>query len=134
MEIHPSWKNTKQDVKNMKKGKFKCKFRTQKTMFESGDIDQWDISLICSVLLHTEVSSTQLKPSKPCHAYKKGVDKVLEVKNNFYSHITDLEIPQKEFDAVKQDLRGASISLGVSEDDFDAALKGIVLCCHELHT
>ena len=98
-------------------------------MFESGDIDQWDVSLICNVLLHTEVSSRLMKPGKPCHEYKKGIDKVLDVKNKFYSHITSLELTKKEFDAVKKDLKDASTSLGVSEDDFDAALKGIILSC-----
>ena len=131
MYIHKSWKNNEHDAANMEKGKFKCAFESQRKMFETGDIGQWDISLICNVLLFTKLSKKELK-SNP--SYEKAIRKILKVKNEFYSHRNSPELTKDEFEKIQKDLKDASLSLGVSEDNFDRALKGnvrripIVIC------
>ena len=131
MEIHKSWKNNEHDVVNMEKGTFECASENQRKMFETGNIGEWDISLICNVLLFTKLSKKELK-SNP--SYEKAVRKILNVKNEFYSHRKSRELTKEEFEKAQKDLKDASLSLGVSEDHFDRALKGnakripIVIC------
>ena len=124
MEMHPTWKNTKQDVQNMEKGKFKCAFKNQETKFQSGDINQWDISLICNVLRNTKVCQSNLKTNAIYKGYDGAIRTVAKVKNIFYSHISSRELAEKEFEKTTKELKIALEIMGVNEDDFTQALEG----------
>lgn len=123
MDIHPSWKNSMQDATNMEKGEFKYTFQEQKSMFESGDIHQWDISLTCQVLLRTKHSCSKLKTDSKYYGYKKAIKKISEIKNTCFSHAKSLEVERAEFESIRRSLKEAALSLGVTEDEFEEILK-----------
>ena len=113
-----------QDATNMEKGEFKCTFQEQKSMFESGDIHQWDISLTCQVLLRTKHSCSKLKTDSKYSGYKKAIKKISEIKNTCFSHAKSLEVERAEFESIRRSLKEAALSLGVTEDEFEEILKG----------
>lgn len=124
LEIHPGWKNSPGDVQKMDKGNFKCTFKKQKEIFESGVIDNWDITLICNVLLHTNID--KLKTDVKYDGYKRAVSTFLKIKNDCYSHAKANSMQKLEFDKILQEMKTALLSIGVEEGDFDRVLKGKV--------
>ena len=52
MEINPTWTNQPSDAAGFDKGKMKLN-KEEEVTFNNGNIDEWDFSLISTVLLHS---------------------------------------------------------------------------------
>ena len=96
-------------------------------MFVSGDIYRWDITLIIKVLLFTKKSKTKFSTDSEFLGQEEALKSLRKIKNNFISHAPSLELTEKEYEVTTKDMKEALGTIGLSEEDFNNALAGIII-------
>lgn len=118
--IHPTWSNQPSDASALKKGVFKLR-KHEQTKFYTGNIDEWDVSLLIRVLRFTEVSSVELKRNPDI---KTALENILETRNNVIAHAKNKKISDSDFKINWEKLKQNLLVIGGSEEMIDATLTG----------
>ena len=124
LRIHPSWNNDEDDIKTFKKGKFKPDCH-EVSKFNSGNIYEWDITLICKVLLYSALSMQTLKNDASFRGYEGAIITIRSIKNSMLSHNKANKIAKQEYQKSIGDLKRSLIQIGFDGGIFEETLKGI---------
>ena len=122
--IHPSWKNSPNDLLCFDKGKLRFDFPKEKKVFETGDIDQWDLTLLTKVLRFTKVSKDILEKDPRFYGYLDAMNSLREMKNVFVSHKNKPELTDVKFKRYLSEMEASLIKLGLDKKSFDTAVNG----------
>ena len=122
LRIHPSWNNKPDDIVAFERGNFQP-HSFQLSMFNKGNIYEWDITLICSVLLCSKVSEQKLEQE----GYKDAIIDIKKIKNNMLSHNSGNSIKKTDYETSINTLRRSVVKLGFDGQTFDDALQGAIL-------
>ena len=131
LQIHPTWKNKPEDINRFKRGQLRID-NYEQSKFLSGDVNKWDITLICKVLLYTTVSKQKLH-KEDFKGYKEAIKCIRDRKNSMLSHNNNNSIANDDYKTAIKDLRSSVIKIGFDERVFDATLTGeclhfLILC------
>lgn len=93
----------------------------EKQKFCSGNIEDWDVSLLVRVLLFSAVSSVHLKlyPEK-----NDAICKIQEIRNRVVAHATKKKISKVDFRNYWELLKVNLMTLGATEEEIDSTLSG----------
>eukprot|EP00795_Rhopilema_esculentum_P000409 gene409-10076_t len=117
MKIHPTWKNSMQDIQSFNKGQLRLdSHETRK--FKSGDIGSWDITLMAKVLLYSDLAVSALQNDQI-----DAVKKIREIKNTILSHHDSNELTKSEFEKIMKELKPAIVQVGIIEEEFETTLR-----------
>lgn len=120
--IHPKWSNSERDIATFEKGNLHI-HPYQEPIFSTGDIEQWDITLMCSVLIYSKVSKQKLDEEQEFKGYKGAIENIREIRNKIQSHRASMKLPENEYNLLVKTLNSAVIKLGCSEQEFQATLQ-----------
>ena len=118
--IHPYWSNKPIDACNLDKGLLKLE-KQQEQMFNSGNIKQWDVSLLIRVLRFSKRSSLELKKHPDID---KALKEVRDIRNNLIAHASSARLSKSNFEVQWNLLKANLIILGAKEEDVDGTLEG----------
>ena len=125
MRIHPNWSDTPNDIRTFDKGTIRLKFSDETAMFKSGDIDQWDISLLSKVLLYSKVSKEKFTNDANFNGCKEAVESVTNIRNSAVAHSASGELTKYDYDNKMKKLHDAVVNgLDFSEEEFEKAKEG----------
>ncbi|XP_031554048.1 uncharacterized protein LOC116291070 [Actinia tenebrosa] len=114
--VPPPWQDTPHDAAEMKKiqpSKLKFKFKDEETKFNSGNTNDWDFSLLTSVLRYSSLQF--VLPSSP---ESKALDDLKKIRNELIGHATDATIPNALFHTAWTDACNALALFNASATDF----------------
>ena len=90
----------------------------------SGDVEKWDVSLLCHLLLREKklecVNASPLLINQECNA----VDKLREIRNEYFGHPAEGRISKDDLDTLIQHVEKQYKLLNVAQEDIDT-LKAI---------
>ncbi len=113
MQIHPSWSNKPTDAAALDKGKIHLG-KEEEGSFKKGNIEEWDFSLMTSVLLFTKRCALEMS-KKP--GYVSALQDLKKCRNKLLGHpCTDL-MSDTEFNYFWPLLSSNFIALGADPDD-----------------
>ena len=93
-------------------------------MYETGNIDDWDITLMCKVLLYSRVTKEKLDQEEAYQGYKDAIIGIKEKKNKMLSHNSSFSITKHVYNKSIEALRGYVLKLGFNIQLFEDTLKG----------
>ena len=127
IQIHPSWTNTSNDAKKLKKGKLKFGPREQslQTLFNTGVIEDWDITLMSKVLLYSKQCESELSNNQNYVGYIQSIESIRTIRNNLVGHAPTPGLDDTQFQTNVNEIRASLKGLGVKEEEIDESLKGI---------
>ncbi|XP_031573960.1 uncharacterized protein LOC116307791 isoform X3 [Actinia tenebrosa] len=114
--VPPPWQDTPHDAAEMKKiqpSKLKFKFKDEETKFNSGNTNDWDFSLLTSVLRYSSLQF--VLPSSP---ESKALDDLKKICNELIGHAADAAITNADFNTAWTDACNALALFNASADDF----------------
>ena len=113
-------------MKNFDKGNVALKGKDEIAKFKSGDINQWDITLISKVLLHSQKCSDKLRNDSTFVGCKAAVETITAIRNSTSCHTSSGELTKYDYDNESKKLRIAVVDgLGYAEEEFKKALEGM---------
>lgn len=121
-KIHLTWTNQPSDASALKKGVLKIQ-NHQKARFYTGNIDEWDVSLLISVLRFSALSSAEVSRYPDID---KALQSIQEIRNNVVAHANDEKMNAADFQKSWGQLKKYLLVIGGSEDIIDATLTGMV--------
>ena len=125
MRIHPNWSNTPSEIRTFDMGTMQLKAINEIAMFQSGDIDQWDISLLSKVLLYSKVSKEKLSNDKAFDGCKEAVVSITTIRSYVLAHSGSGEMTKHDYDNKMRKLRDAVVNgLGFDEGHFKKTIDG----------
>ena len=65
MQIHPEWTNQPSDAAALDKGRMRLD-KNEEVIFNKGDINQWDFSLITSALRFSKICAIEIRKKPGC--------------------------------------------------------------------
>ena len=113
MEINPSWSNQPSDAAAFDKGTMHLK-KDEEAVFNRGDINEWDFSLMTTVLLYSQSCKLQMnqRPDQPLALRELRNDR-----NKIIGHPSTEKMREEEFNTMWPILSKNFITLGVDEGD-----------------
>jgi hypothetical protein len=122
LSIHPTWSNQPSDASALKKGVLKLQTH-QQAKFYTGNIDEWDVSLLISVLRFSALSSVEVSRYPDIDDALRSIQ---EIRNNVIAHANDQKISAADFMKTWEKLKLNLVAIGGLENDIDATLTGTV--------
>ncbi len=119
--IHPSWKNQRSDAFSLKRGSLHLKAEIEIERFNTGDIEQWDISLLCKVLLYTEEAMKKLEESGEI---KDAIKQIKDIRNEQFAHKGKRELTVTEHGDIMIQIKSALETLGFPKEELKPLSKG----------
>ncbi|CAB4032574.1 Hypothetical predicted protein, partial [Paramuricea clavata] len=118
LTIHPTWSNKPSDASTLKKGVLELQTE-EETIFNTGNIEKWDVSLLFRVLRFSAVSSVELKlnPDK-----KVALCSIREIRNKIFAHAANEKVNDSDFKMLWGDLKCNLLVIGGSEEDINETL------------
>eukprot|EP00794_Sanderia_malayensis_P004419 gene4419-5009_t len=114
--INPNWSNNPSVVINFQKDNLQV-LPYERPRFDSGNINNWDISLLSKVLLYSSSkNSLSEKELKAIQCLKK-------VKDEMASHCTDIELSVQKFEETMKNVKSSLAEIGVSEEDLTKSVN-----------
>ena len=120
MEIHPSWKNQPSDATTMDQGKMLLKGH-EKALFSTGDIEQWDFSLLTTVLLYSKKCSLDISKREN---YESSIHSLKECRNKLIGHPTSSKMSKDDFNYYWPKISSCLTTLGADQDKIQEILSG----------
>lgn len=142
MQIHPSWSNKPSDAAALNKGKIHLG-REEDVSFKKGNIDEWDFSLMTSVLLYTTRCALEIS-KRP--GYDIALRELKKCRNKLLGHPSTDRMSDGDFNYYWPLLSSNFTVLGADPDDIahlklksgilviicSWAVKDICLLLHQL--
>ena len=122
LSIHTTWSNQPSDASALKKGVLKL-LNHQKAKFYTGNVAEWDVSLLISVLRFSDLSSVEVSRYPDIDDALRSIQ---EIRNNVIAHANDKKISAVDFMKTWGKLKLNLVAIRGSEDDIDATLTGTV--------
>ena len=126
LKIHPCWRDGKGDTENFVRGNLELTAK-EKSMFNTGNVGKWDITLICKVLLYSTASCRELDENAGFRDCRDAIVRMRDIKNDFVSHNIENEISEQKYQALIEELKGSVLRLGFDGSEFDDCVKGSYL-------
>ena len=126
LTIHPTWSNKPSDASALTKGVLKLQTE-EETIFNTGNIEKWDVSLLFRVLRFSAASSVELRlnPDK-----KDALCSIREIRNRIFAHAANEKVNDGDFEMLWEDLKCNLLVIGGSEEDINETLIGKTdMCC-----
>ena len=123
LEIHPTWNNTPQDAANLTKVGLKLNKEEEKK-FDAGNIEEWDLSLVTTVLLFSPTNCNALKTDQKFAGYFKALKDLKSCRNNFLGHTKSEKLPDQEFRKCWPQVKDCLLRLGITEEKTNNVLAG----------
>ena len=120
MDIHPSWSNMPGDALTMDRGAMRLK-RHEAASFNKGDISEWDVSLITTVLLHSKKCKDEIS-KRP--GFEDAIRNIKDHKNQLLSHPCTDKMPDADYHFYWPAISGHLETIGASKEEIDAILEG----------
>ena len=120
LQIHKNWSNQPSDASALKKGSLKL-LNHQKAIFYSGDINEWDVSLLISVLRFSALSSAEVTRHTDIDEALRSLQ---EIRNKMYGHAKNEKVSGSDFKTYWEQLSQNLLAIGGSKDDIDATMSG----------
>ena len=120
MEIHPSWKNQPSDSAAMDKGKMILS-KPENVLFSTGNIEQWDFSLLTTVLLYSKRCSIEVGKREN---YEVSIRSLKESRNKLIGHPRSDKMSNDDFNFYWPKITGCLKVLGVDEHEIENVLSG----------
>ena len=120
LTIHPTWSNKPSDASALKKGVLKLQTE-EETIFNTGNIEKWDVSLLFRILRFSAVSSVELtlNPDK-----KVALCSIREIRNKIFAHAANEKVNDGDFKMLWEALKFNLLMIGGSEEDINETLIG----------
>ena len=122
--FYPNWNNSPADAKGFQKGQLQFRFPDQEALFDAGDINHWDFTLITNILLHSKVSGKHLKSSDPKYNGFQGAIIGLQTIRNEFAHAPKPSLTEADYDQILDDAIAHLMVLGADKKEFDDFIKG----------
>ena len=122
--IHPSWNNEPEDIRTFERGELRLD-EYERSTFETGNIDKWDIALMSKVLLCSKVTKQTLEQEQGYQGYKDAITSIKEIKNKMLSHNNSVSIKKHAYETSIESLRRDLLALGFNGQLFEDTLKGM---------
>ena len=119
MEIHPAWSNRPSDAAAFDKGKMNLLNKDQEKAFNRGDINQWDLSLMTTVLLYSQSCKLEIH-KRP--GYSLALRELKNRRNELLGHPSTEKMSDSDFDILWPILSQSLIKLGADEGDISNIL------------
>ena len=113
MEIHPSWSNVPGDAAGLDKGAMKLG-KEEECSFNTGNINEWDFSLITSVLLFSKRCALEI--SKRAH-HEDSLRDLKVYRNKLLGHPSNDKMSDSDFNSFWPNLHSNFVTLGASPDE-----------------
>eukprot|EP00794_Sanderia_malayensis_P015033 gene15033-16585_t len=123
MKVHSGWKNLEKDAAQFDMGQLRFDFTNEKQMFMTGDIDHWDITLLVKVLRFSKVAKAKLEKDHGYVGYEHAIKKLKDVKNEIVSHKSSPRLKEGKYMHLLNELKQALGALGLTDDEFDRAVR-----------
>jgi hypothetical protein len=120
MDIHPTWSNKPVDAIYLDKGRMKLKGH-ERALFSDGDIHEWDVSLITTVLLYTKKCSDELS-KRP--GFEDAIRSIKDGKNKLVSHANNDKMSDADYQVHWPAISKALENIGVIKEEIEEILKG----------
>lgn len=120
-KIHLTWSNQPSDASALKKGVLKLQ-NHQKAKFYTGNIDEWDISLLINVLRFSALSSAEVTRYRDIDDALRSIQ---EIRNSMVAHTNDEKINAADFQKTWEQLKQNLLAIGGSEEEIDATFTGM---------
>lgn len=120
MDIHPTWSNKPADAKSLVKGSMKLK-GNESASFNKGDINNWDVSLITTVLLYSKKCKAEIS-KRP--GLEDAVRSIKDHKNQLISHISSERMPDADFQTYWPVISNDIVTIGGKSEDIEDISKG----------
>ena len=128
MEMYPSWKNQPSDAAAMDKGKMFLKGH-EATLFNTGNIEQWDFSLLTTVLLYSKHCLIEVGKRK---GYESSIQSLKECRNKLIGHPISDKMSADDFNCYWPKLTSCLTTLGVDQQEIQDILSGRDCHCTDL--
>ncbi len=115
MQIHPSWSNKPTDAAALSKGKIRLG-KEEEAIFKKGNIDEWDFSLMTSVLLFTTRCALEIS-KRP--GYGIALQELKKCRNKLLGHPSTDKMSDADFNYYWPLLSSNFITLGANPQDID---------------
>eukprot|EP00794_Sanderia_malayensis_P012234 gene12234-13495_t len=116
--INPNWSNSPCDVTNFQKDNLQV-LPYERPRFDSGNINNWDISLLSKVLLYS--SSKNSLGEKEL----KAIESLKKVKDEMVSHCANIELSVQKFEEKMENIRSSLMEIGVLEHKLTKLFKDL---------
>ncbi|XP_046847027.1 sterile alpha motif domain-containing protein 9-like [Xenia sp. Carnegie-2017] len=116
--IHVNWENQPFDASALKKGSLKL-LPHQEKAFYSGNINEWDVTLLISVLRFTTKCAAKVKRDSYIDNALQGIATV----RNTIVHLRGEKMSDDDFEKQWEKLKANIIVLGCSETEIDEVLE-----------
>ncbi|KAK3753033.1 hypothetical protein QZH41_014999, partial [Actinostola sp. cb2023] len=115
MDIHPSWSNKPDDAKTLDKGRMNLQ-KHELALFNTGDINKWDVSLVTTVLLFSKECAKELSRNR---GYEDAVRTIKDQKNQLISHVSSERMTGDEFNTAWAKISKSLETIGASTKDIE---------------
>lgn len=113
MDINPSWSNQPSDAAGFDKSKMKLG-KDEEVIFNKGNINEWDFSLMTTVLLYSKSCALEIDKRPGC---KIALQELKKHRNNLLGHPSTEMMSDVDFNHFWPLLGNNFIALGADPDD-----------------
>ena len=114
MDINPTWSNQPSDAVGFDKWKMKKLSKDEEVIFNDGNINKWDFSLMTSVLLYSKGCALEIS-KRP--GYNIALQELKKHRNKLLGHPSTDMMSDADFNHFWPLLKNNFIALGADPDD-----------------
>ena len=114
MDINPTWSNQPSDAAGFDKGKMKLNSKGEEAIFNNGDINEWDFSLMTTVLLYSKSCALEISKRR---GYSNALQELKKHRNELLGHPSTEKMSDARFYHFWPLLETNFIALGADPDD-----------------
>ncbi|XP_015766118.1 PREDICTED: uncharacterized protein LOC107344948 [Acropora digitifera] len=108
MQIHPKWTNQPSDAAALDKGRMRLD-KNEEVIFNKGDINQWDFSLITSTLLFSKICAIEISKKPGCDT---ALQELKKTRNKLLGHPCTDRMSNTDFNIFWPQLCNNFVALG----------------------
>ena len=120
-QLHYGWSNSPDDIAKFDLGKVPLKHKVEIRRFNSGNIEEWDISLLSKVLLYKAKLTKKLSSER-----KTAIELIRDIRNSVQGHSESGTLTRYDYENKMSQLRHSVVNvLGfVTEKKFEQIIEG----------
>ncbi len=113
IEINPTWSNQPSDAAAFDKWKMKLS-KEEEVSFNNGDINEWDFSLMTTVLLYSKSCALAMNQRPGC---ARALQELKTCRNRLLGHPSTDRMSDVDFDTLWPQLSDYFVTLGAEPDE-----------------